>query len=138
MKRFGVFLFVFSMGNLASAWAFDAVEIFNVNTIDVSQGEITLFAEESTILGLSCTSGSKGKLSGLNTIKIGDIIKYEKYSFRVGIIEVSKVNDYLNAKENVVQNSEVTCVVAENESALPYDEDCDALWLRIVNCRPSQ
>ena len=126
------------MWNAVSAWAFDAVEIFNVNAIDVSQGEITLFAEESKFLGLSCASGSKGKLSGLKTIKIGDIIQHDTYSFRVGIIEVSKVNAYVDAKENGVQNSEVTCVVAENKDALPYDEDCDALWLRIIHCRPSQ
>ena len=110
---------------------------FSATSIDVSKGDVTLYSHERVLLGLSCRSGPVGKLTGLKTISIGDTINHEEYSFKVGIIEVTKFNEDLSSDgETIAKKGEVVCVVAENEDALPSDKDCDALWLRIVNCQP--
>ncbi len=91
MKRLSIFLFLcMSIG--VTAWALDVEEFF-ATSVDVSQGEVTLFSHESILLGLSCKSGPVGKLTRLKTISIGDTIKHDKYSFRIGIIKVSKFNE---------------------------------------------
>ena len=135
MKRLSIFLFLWILA-VVNAWALD-VEEFPATSIDVSQGEVTLYTHESVLLGLSCKSGSVAKLIGLRTISIGDTIKHEKYSFRVGIIKVSKFNqDASWGGKTIAKKGDVVCVVAANEDALPSEKDCDALWLRINNCRP--
>jgi len=135
MKKLSILLFLCILVAVP-AWALE-VEEFLATRVDVSQGEVTLFSHESILLGLSCISGSVGKLDGLNTISIGDTIKYDKYSFRVGIIKVSKFKeDATWGGETIAKKGDVVCVVAANEDALPSDKDCSALWLRIVNCRP--
>lgn len=135
MKRLSILLFL-CISVTSTVWAFD-VEEFLATSVDVSQGEVTLFSHESILLGLSCKSGPVCKLTGLKTISIGDMIKCGKYSFRVGIIKVSKFNEDVTwGGETIAKKGDVVCVVAENEDALPSDKDCDALWLRIVNCRP--
>jgi hypothetical protein len=106
-------------------------------SIDVSQGVVTLYRHENILLGLSCKSGPVGQLTGLKTISIGDTIKHDKYSFRVGIIEVSKFNEDASwSGKTIAKKGDVVCVVAGSEGTLPSDKDCDALWLRIANCRP--
>ena len=135
MKRLPIFLFLYMFIGV-NAWALD-VEEFHATSIDVAQGEVTLYSHESILLGLSCKSGPVGKLTGLRTISIGDTIKHGKYSFRVGIIKVSKFNEDASwGGKTIAKKGDVVCVVAANEDALPSDKDCDALWLRIVNCKP--
>jgi hypothetical protein len=135
MKGLSIFLFLcMSIG--VTAWALDVEEFF-ATSIDVSHGEVTLYSHESILLGLSCKSGPVGKLTELRTISIGDTIKHGKYSFRVGIIKVSKFNEDASwGGKTIAKKGDVVCVVAANEDALPSDKDCDALWLRIVNCLP--
>ena len=120
-----------------SVWALDT-ENFKATSIDVSQGVATLYSHESVFLGLSCKSGPVGELSGLYTISIGDTIKFDKYSFHVGIIKVSKFNEDLSwGGKTIAEKGDVVCVVAANKDSLPNDDDdCDALWLRITNCKP--
>jgi hypothetical protein len=135
MKKLFIFLFLCMLIGV-TAWALDVEEFF-ATSVDVSQGEVTLFSQESILLGLSCKSGPVGKLTGLKTISIGDTINHDKYSFRVGIIKVSKFNeDATWDGKTIVKKGDLVCVAAANEDALPSDKDCDALWLRIVNCRP--
>lgn len=135
MKRLSIFLLIYMFVGV-SAWALD-VEEFLATSIDISEREVTLYSHESILLGLSCKSGPVGKLTGLRTISIGDTIKHGKYSFRVGIIKVSKFNEDASwGGKTIAKKGDVVCVVAANEDALPSDKDCDALWLRIVNCQP--
>ena len=137
MKKVYLFLFLFMIVGV-NAWALD-VNAFNAKSIDVTKGEVTLYSHESILLGLSCKSGPVSKLTGLRTISIGDTIKYGKYAFRVGIIKVSKFNE--DAKldgKTMAKKGDMVCVVAANENALPSEKDCNALWLRIVNCQPLQ
>ena len=135
MKKLSLFLFLWILTGV-NAWGLD-VEEFKVTSIDVSQGEVTLYSHESILLGLSCESGPVGKVTGLRTISIGDVINHEKYTFQVGVIQVSKFNqDASWGGETIAKKGDVVCVVAANEDALPSEKDCDALWLRITNCRP--
>jgi len=120
----------------SQAFAAD-IETYAVTSIDVSQGEATLYTHERVLLGLSCSSGPVGKLSGLSRVSIGDTVTHGKYSIRVGIIEVSRFNKDVRAgNETIVKKGDVICVFAENRDALPSDKDCDALWVRVANCRP--
>lgn len=66
------------------------IETYPATSINASQGEATLFSHERVLLGLSCKSGPIAKMSGLSTVSIGDTLAHGKYSFRVGIIEVSR------------------------------------------------
>lgn len=113
------------------------IETYPATSIDASQGEATLFSHESVLLGLSCKSGPIGKFSGLSTVSIGDTLTHGKYSIRVGLIQVSKFNKDLDLGGGmIVKKGDVDCVLAASRRALPTEDDCDALWVRIVNCRP--
>ena len=134
MKRVAVFLFL-CMFFGASVWASD-VEKFYATSINVSQGMATLYSQETVLLGVSCRTGAVGKLTGLRTISIGDTIKHGRYSFRVGIIEVSKMNEDARwGGETIAKKGDIVCVVAASGDTLPSDNACDALWLQIVNCQ---
>ncbi len=135
MKRWFILTFVFLL--LAqTAHALD-VQTFSAQSIDASQGDATLYSHERILLGLSCKSGPVGKLPGLATISIGDKIIYKNYSLRVGIIEVSRFNqDATWAGSTIAKKGDIVCVVASSRETLPSEKDCNALWLRIVNCRP--
>ncbi len=122
----------------ASVWASD-VGKFYATSIDVSQGVATLYNQETVLLGVSCRTGAVGKLAGLRTISIGDTIKHSRYSFRVGIIEVSKMNEDTRwGGETIAKKGDIVCTVAASGDTLPSDNACNALWLQIVNCQPLQ
>ncbi len=135
--RMFFFLVLASLGGSESALAGD-IETYPVTSIDASQGEATLFSHESVLLGLSCASGPIGKLSGLSIVNIGDTLIHGKYSIRVGLIEVSKFNKDIRGPGGgtIAKKGDVVCVLAANRRALPSEDDCNALWVRIVNCRP--
>ena len=104
--------------------------------IDVSRSKITLLINEPKMMGLTCFSGPIGELNGLSRIKIGDTIKYGKYKFSVGIIQATKFySEFAFGGEVFARKGETVCVVAANNAALPSEDDCDALWLRIRDCR---
>lgn len=135
MKRLSVLLFLYlSIG--VNAWALDVEEFFATG-IDVTDKEITLYSQEPIIFGFGCKGGAVGILTGLKTIRIGDVIRNDRYSFRVGIIQVARFNKDMSSEGSPgVKKGDVICLVAESEDALPSNKQCDALWLRIVNCRP--
>lgn len=113
------------------------VETYTATSINASQGDATLFSHERVLLGLSCKSGPISKITGLSTVSIGDTLTHGKYSFRVGIIEVSRhKKDVRSGGTTYARAGDVICVVAANRRALPYEDDCDALWVRITNCQP--
>jgi len=113
------------------------IETYLATSINASQGEATLFSHEPVLLGLSCKSGPIAKMSGLSTVNIGDTLAHGKYSFRVGIIEVSRYKkDVRSGGTTYARAGDVICALAANRRTLPYEDDCDALWVRIVNCQP--
>ena len=135
MSRVTTFFFL-CMFIGASVWASD-VGKFYATSIDVSQGVATLYSKEPVLLGVSCKTGPVGRLAGLRTISIGDTIKNNRYSFRVGIIEVSMINEDASwGGETIAKKGDIVCHVAPSEDALSSDKGCDALWLQIVHCRP--
>ena len=113
------------------------IETYPATSINASQGEATLFSHERVLLGLSCKSGPIAKMPGLSTVSIGDTLAHGKYSFHVGIIEVSRYKkDVRSGGTTFARAGDVICVLAANRRALPFEDDCDALWVRIVNCQP--
>ena len=113
------------------------VTTFFASSIDASTGEATLYQHRSILFGLSCMSGPIGDIKGLKRISLGDTIRYKETSFKVGIIEVTRFNeDYISHGEKIAKKGDVVCVLVANEDAFPSDNDCDALWVRIVNCHP--
>lgn len=127
------FLFFIAAGRVSA----QDIETYLATSINASQGEATLFSHERVLLGLSCKSGPIAKISGLSTVNIGDTLTHGKYSFRVGIIEVSRhKKDVRSGGTTYARAGDVICVLAANRRALPYEDDCDALWVRIVNCQP--
>lgn len=127
------FLSLFAAGRIFA----QDIETYSATSINASQGDATLFSHERVLLGLSCKSGPIAKMSGLSTVNIGDTLTHGKYSFRVGIIEVSRhKKDVRSGGTTYARAGDVICVVAANRRALPYDDDCDALWVRITNCQP--
>jgi len=114
-----------------------ADETFAAKRIDVSHGEVVMYTHEEVLLGLSCKSGPVGKLTGLSEIRIGDTLKQGKYSFQVGIIEVTKYSRDIRAgNQTIAKKGETECVLAANREMLPYEDKCRAVWVRITNCEP--
>jgi hypothetical protein len=87
-------------------------------------------------LGLSCSSGPVGDVPGLEKVSIGDTIRYGDYSFRVGLIEVTRFNkDFSWGGTEIARTGELVCVLAADKASLPREDDCDALWIRAAGCR---
>lgn len=72
-------------------------------------------------------------MPSLRRVEIGDQIVLGKYSFRVGIIEVVRYKQ--DIKATGAKAGDVECILAPDEKRLPYNDKCDALWVRITNCR---
>jgi hypothetical protein len=105
--------------------------------VEVLDQSATLLSHESVLLGLSCKSGQIGELPNLRQVKIGDIISYKDYSFRVGLIEVTKFSeDMKSGGQTIAKKGDIVCVLAADERSLPYEDRCKALWVRIAKCRP--
>ena len=108
---------------------------FQVNRVLIPQGNMTLFSHESFFLGVSCISGPVGEIQGIRELKIGDTIRSDSYSLKVGVIEATLyLKDVFWKGEIKARAGEVECVAAENHGKFPYDDDCDALWARIKPC----
>lgn len=128
-----MYIFKFDVAHALETKEFKASEIASID------GKATLLSHESIWLGLTCRSGSVGRFSNLKQVKLGDTIKHEKYSFRVGLIEVTHyLEDFKWGKDVIAKKGDTVCVIAADKSALPSEHDCDALWLRIPKCRPIQ
>ncbi len=105
--------------------------------VEVLDQPATLFSHESVLFGLSCKSGPVGELHNLHQVKIGDTISHKAYSFRVGLIEVTKfLEDARWGGETIAKKGDVVCVLAADEESLPSEGRCKALWVRIPKCRP--
>lgn len=108
----------------------------NAQEVDLSSSSAVLNSHESILLGLSCKSGPIGMLEGVSVIKIGDTVTAGGRSFRVGIIEVTKYNEDAKwGNEVLAKKGDVVCVLAPNAASLPYDDDCNALWVNVPGCR---
>ncbi len=102
---------------LAAAVAARDIETFEARSIDVSRGEVTLLRHKKILLGLTCSSGPEGILTGLRTISLGDTITHKKLSFRVGLIEVSKFHkDAEWSGTKIAKKGDVVCVVERIET----------------------
>ncbi len=113
------------------------IEEYRVNEIKVVGGSAKLLSHESILLGLSCRSGPVGDLPNLSQVSIGDTITLGKYTFKVGLIEVTKYLEDASWRGNTIaKKGDIVCVVAADEKALPHEDDCEALWVRIPNCLP--
>lgn len=107
--------------------------------VEVLDQSATLLSHESVLLGLSCKSGPVGKLPNLRQVKIGDVISYKDYSFRVGLIEVTRFSeDMKSGGQTIARKGDIVCVLAADERYLPYEDRCKALWVHIPKCRPLQ
>lgn len=107
--------------------------------VEVLDQSATLLSHESILLGLSCKSGPIGELPNLRQVMIGDVISYKNYSFRVGLIEVTKfLEDAKSGGQTIANKEDIVCVLAADERSLPYEDRCKALWVRIAKCRPLQ
>ena len=114
--------------------AADPVTI-RASAVEVLEGSATLFSHESVFLGMSCKSGPVGELSALRTVRVGDKISLGKYSFRVGVIEVTKHSqDVQVGGKTIAKAGDVECVMAADEKTLPYGDKCNALWVRAAKC----
>ncbi len=107
--------------------------------IEVLEQSATILSHESILLGLSCKSGPVGELPNLRHVKIGDTISYKDYSFRVGLIKVTKfLEDARWSGQTIAKKGDIVCVLAADERSLPSEDRCKALWVRISKCRPLQ
>jgi hypothetical protein len=113
------------------------VEKYRATSVEVASGTATLLSHESVLFGLSCSSGPVGDLPNLKQVELGDTITLKNYSFRVGVIEVTRVLEDMSwAGETIAKKGDIVCVLAADEKALPSDDDCEALWVHIPQCRP--
>ncbi|MEE8113378.1 MAG: hypothetical protein V3T23_03390, partial [Nitrososphaerales archaeon] len=123
---------------LAGLGAVHALEVeeYRATAVEVAGGTATLLSHESFLFGLSCRSGPVGDLPNLRQVKLGDTITLKDYSFRVGLIEVTRFLDDASWGGNTIaKKGDIVCVLAADERALPSDDDCEALWVRIPKCR---
>jgi TPR repeat protein len=85
---------------------------------------------------ISCVSGSHGKMEDLGIVSIGDKLYAEKYSFQVGIIEMTKLpKDLKSGNKIFARKGQTICVIAKNKNSLPQEDDCDALWISSIGCK---
>ena len=136
MKVFWIFVLCLFSSSYVQATEPQTSRAVAVEALDQSA---TLLSHESMLLGLSCRSGPVGQLPNLRLVKIGDVITYKGYSFRVGLIEVTKfTEDMKSGRQTIAKQGDVTCVLAADEQSLPYENRCKALWVLIAKCRPLQ
>jgi hypothetical protein len=136
MKIFLIIVFCLLSPSFVQAIEPETSRAVAVEALDQSA---TLLSHESVLLGLSCKSGPVGELPNLRQVKIGDVITYKGYSFRVGLIEVTKFfEDMKSGRQTIAKKGDVVCVLAADERSLPYEDRCKALWVRIAKCRPLQ
>ncbi|HUT40589.1 MAG TPA: hypothetical protein VM011_04535 [Gammaproteobacteria bacterium] len=123
------------LGQAASAIEYDTAA---AHEVDVSGGKIVLLRHARQEKDLSCKSGMVGVVGHEgDTIKVGDTVKYQDYTLPVGVIEVHTFREDISWDGNtVVKKGESVCLIAGDRKALPFDDDCSALWLRVDNCKP--
>ena len=121
---------------VASANALET-ETHSAKHIEVVDGDAVMYTHEKVLLGLSCRSGPVGKLSDLSEVRIGDTLTLGIYSFRVGIIEVTRYGrDIKSSGQTIAKKGDTECILAASSAMLPYEDKCQALWVRIKNCQP--
>jgi len=123
---------------LAAAGSVSALDVtkLHARAVDLSNSKAVLNTHESVLLGLSCKSGPVGTVQGVSVVKLGDTVTAGGKSFRVGIIEVTKYNEDAKwGKEILARKGDVVCVLAPDEKSLPYDDDCEAIWVNAPGCR---
>ena len=128
-------LAVFIAASAIASGSTIAQETSLAKRIDASRGDAVMYLHEQ--VGISCKSGPVGKPS-LSEVRLGDTLKQGNYSFKVGIIEVTKhTSDMRMGDKTLAKKGDIECVLAADRSKLPYDDKkCQALWVRIINCRP--
>jgi hypothetical protein len=108
---------------------------FTAKRVSVPTGKAILYSHEKVFFGISCKSNPVGELSDLKEISIGDVIMLGNYSIKVGIIQVTEYfKDMVWKGQVLAKAGDCQCVVAESYDKLPYEDDCDALWLQIKTC----
>ena len=113
----------------------ESVEVRQVEKIIIQNGEAKLLQHESIMFGLSCKSGPIAQINDLTTLKINDEFKYQDLSFRIGLIQATTFNEDMIYNGKILGlKGQTTCAVAEDESQLPYEDDCSALWLAVQDC----
>lgn len=123
---------------IASVHALD-VTTFYASRVALPATSATLYSHEPLFLGISCKSGPVGQLEGPTVIGLGDTVSAGGKSFRVGIIEVNEYNEEVRIGNDIIaRKGDVICILAPDEESLPYDNDCDALWVRARGCRVVQ
>lgn len=109
---------------------------YSANSVEVSKGEVTLYNKESVFFGISCATGTVGIIKGLNKISIGDVVEFEGFKMKVGLIEAEEyLEDYQYRDLISYKKGDITCVIAQDLKSLPYDDDCDALWILVKGCK---
>ena len=113
------------------------VSIYRVNAADLGSETVEMRANEPILFGASCRSGPVGRVSAPGIVQVGDMVSAGDYSFRVGIIKIHQFNrDFVFGGETIARAGDIQCVLAEDERALPSDDDCEALWLYAPSCMP--
>jgi hypothetical protein len=108
---------------------------FIAKRVSVPTGKAILYSHEKVLSEILCKSSPVGELNDLEEIRIGDVIKLGNYSITVGIIQVTEYfKDMVWKGQVFAKAGDCQCVVAESYDKLPYEDDCDALWLQIKTC----
>ena len=127
-------LFVLTLLFPAYTFAIDT-STFLASEIKSKSGKGRLFKHELVIFGLSCSSGPVSELLLPESISLGQTIKFETGSIKVGLIKVTHFDEDVEWQgEYIGRKGERSCVVAESENKLPTADDCDALWVHIPQC----
>ena len=106
------------------------------NTIDTTNSIVVMSSHEAPERRRSCKPIVEAKTTNLGKISIGSSVEINDISFEVGVIKANKFHrDYTPFNVDVAKKDEIICVVAEDSSKLPSEPDCDALWLRIRDCK---
>jgi TPR repeat protein len=85
---------------------------------------------------ISCVSGSHGEMEDLGIVSIGDKLYAGKYSFQVGIIEMTTLPKDLKWGNKIrARKGQTICVIAKDKESLPQEDDCDALWISSIGCK---
>ena len=133
--RLRIAAFVCAVLTFSPALALDVTKL-NAQAVDLSGSSAVLYSHESILLGFSCKSGPVGTLQGVSVVRLGDTVTVGGKSFRVGIIEVTKYNEDAEwGKDILAKKGDLVCVLAPDAKSLPYDDDCEALWINAPGCR---
>ncbi len=115
----------------------DSTRDFKVSAIRVLNNSAVMRYHQN--MYVTMVSGEVGKAGIPTEIGVGDTIRVEDREMTVKHIFATEALETLQYQGQILQKKgQVSCVLVESESDLPYHEEwADRLWVHVNECEPT-